>query len=206
MVSLNGGAYAGSSVFVLLQLTEGRFEITQENIFQPMGRKFLVTKASQARRTLYALDGQPAAEVLCRALQTAPDALAGALARHPFGLVEDGALRINEVERVNPDGSITGYCRFFEGTTVSLLTTCDFTASMQDTLRRLHGKMPNPEFTIAVNCYGRTQMYLKNGWMDAFTGALAASLGRYMGLTSHGEQLGKYQLNLTLLLLSMGKN
>ena len=26
-----------------------------------------------------------------------------------------------------------------------------------------------------------------------------------MGLTSHGEQLGKYQLNLTLLLLSMGK-
>ena len=204
-VSLNGGAYSSSSVFVLMQLAEGCFRITQENIFRPMGRQFRVTKANLARRTLYELDGQPAADVLCGAMNVQKDALAAALAQHPFGLALDGQLLINEVERVNPDGSITAYCRFFEGSTVSLLEPREFAETMDETLRRLHAAMPHPEFTVAVNCYSRTQMYLGNGWMNDFTDKMAASLGNYMGLTSHGEQLGKYQLNLTLLLLSMGK-
>ena len=62
--------------------------------------------------------------------------------------------------------------------------------------------MPQPALTIAVNCYSRTQMYLKNGWMDAFTRDMAAGLGDYIGFTTHGEQMRRYQTNLTLLLLS----
>ena len=129
-VSLNGGAYSSSSVFVLMQLAEGCFRITQENIFRPMGRQFRVTKANLARRTLYELDGQPAADVLCGAMNVQKDALAAALAQHPFGLALDGQLLINEVERVNPDGSITAYCRFFEGSTVSLLEPREFAETM----------------------------------------------------------------------------
>lgn len=170
-----------------------------------MGRQFCVTKANLARRTLYELDGQPAADVLCSAMNVRKDALAAALAQHPFGLALDGQLLINEVERVNPDGSITAYCRFFEGSTVSLLEPREFAETMDETLRRLHAAMPHPGLTVAVNCYSRTQMYLGNGWMNDFTDKMTASLGNYMGLTSHGEQLGKYQLDLTLLLLSMGK-
>ncbi len=74
-----------------------------------------------------------------------------------------------------------------------------------DTFRRLHDALPHPEFTIAVNCYSRTRLYLKKNWMEDFTREMSAELGSYLGLTSHGEQLGKYQRNLTLLLLSMGE-
>jgi hypothetical protein len=102
-VSLNGSVFSNSSVFVFLQLEKGRFQITQENIFRPMGRSFQVTRANLARCTLYELDRQPAA-----------------LFSHPFGRLLEGQPLINEVERVNGDGSITGYCRFFEGSTVSL--------------------------------------------------------------------------------------
>ena len=73
---------------------------------------------------------------------------------------------------------------------------------MAETFRRLHAEMPQPALTIAVNCYSRTQMYLKNGWMDAFTRDMAAGLGDYIGFTTHGEQMRRYQTNLTLLLLS----
>ena len=203
-VSRNGGVYTNSSVFVFLQLARGRFAITQENIFRPMDRKFQVTRANLARRTLYELDGQNAAAQLCQALGVSRGELPAALAEHPFGRLLDGEPLINEVERVNDDGSVTAYCRFYEGSTVSLLEPREFRSTMAETLGRLHEALPHPEFTLAVNCYSRTQLYLQNGWMDEFTRQMASQLGAYLGLTSHGEQLGKYQHNLTLLLLSAG--
>ncbi len=201
-VSLDGKAYAGSSIFAFLQLDGGRFRCAQENIFRPVGGTFRVTRANLARRTLYELDGKNAADVLSEALGVSRADLPAALAKHPFGRMLDGEPLINEVERVNADGSITAYCRFFEGSAVSLLELRDFRPVMQDTFRRLHETMPRPQFTVAVNCYSRTQLYLKNGWMDDFTRGMTAGLGNYLGFTSHGEQLGKYQRNLTLLLLS----
>ena len=203
-VSLNGGVYENSSVFVFLRLARGHFQITQENIFRPLSRSFTVTKASLARRTLYELDGQPAADVLCGALGVSRGELPEALAAHPFGRLYNGRHLINEVERVNTDGSVTAYCRFYEGSTVFLLTPREFQPTMAETFQNLRAAMPDPEFTVAVNCYSRTQMYLKNGWMEAFTRAMTENLGSYLGLTSHGEQLGGNQLNLTLLLLSVG--
>lgn len=204
-VSLNGSVYTNSSVFVLLRFETGCFHITQENIFRPMDKTFQVTKANFARRTLYELDGRPAHEVLCEYLGVSRTELPAMLAKHPFGRILTGQPLINEVERVNADGSITAYCRFFEGSTVSLLELRDFPSTMAETFRTLHEHMQNPKLTIAVNCYSRTQMYLEKGWMEEFTHAMAMELGDYLGLTTHGEQLGKYQLNLTLLLLSFGE-
>lgn len=205
-VSLNGSAYANSSVFVLLRLECGHFNITQENIFSPADKTFQVTRANTARRTLYELDGQPAADLLCDYLGITLEKLPAALAEYPFGRIQDGKLFINEVERVNADGSVTAYCRFFKNSTVSLLRVRDFRSTMAETFSEVRDKTGCPKFTIAVNCYSRTQMYLKNGWMDDFTNAMAKELGCYIGLTSHGEQLGKYQLNLTLLLLSFAED
>ena len=204
-VSLNGGVYQSSSVFVLLHLLSGRFQITQENIFRPMGKPFSVTKANLARRTLYELDGRPVSDVLCEALGVTRDQLPAALAQHPFGRILDDRLLINETERVNPDGSVTAYCRFYEGSTLSLLEPGDYASTMAQTLGNLRAAMPVPGLTVAVNCYSRTQMYLKNGWMEAFTRDMAAGLGDYLGFTTHGEQMRKYQTNLTLLLLSFGE-
>lgn len=203
MVSLNGDVYTNSSIFVMLQLNDGRFHITQENIFKPMGKKFRVTKANFERRTLYELDGRNAADAVCEALQISRDQLAEALKEHPFGRILDDRLLINEVERVNDDGSITAYCRFFEDSTISLLELCRPQDVMEKTFAQLHNAMPHLKFTIAVNCYSRTQMYLQKGWMDSFTDKMAEELGGYIGLTSHGEQYGRYQLNLTLLMLSI---
>jgi hypothetical protein len=205
-VSLNGKTYVGSSVYVLLHLNKGHFSIIQENIFAPMGPGWTVTQADTRRRTLYALDGRPASQVLCEALDVAPEGLADALAAHPLGRLADGRLLINEVERVNPDGSVTAYCRFFEGSSLSLLKLADFETTMADTFARLHEAVPQPAFSLAVNCYSRTQLYLKRGWMPAFAEKMAASLGPYLGFTSHGEQLGGDQLNLTLLILAFARD
>jgi len=203
-VSLNGRIYADSSVFALIQLSKGHVYIYQENIFKPMDHTFTITRADVDRRTIYELDGHPAAEVLCRALQVPFDQLALKLVRHPFGRIPDNKLFVDEVERVNQDGSITTFCRVFNQSQIVLLEPCDCQQTLSQTLAAIHAEMPVIDSSIIINCYSRTQMFLQNGWMDEFLHVFGTSMGAYIGLTSHGEQLGDYQLNLTLLVLSFG--
>lgn len=203
-VSLDGNVYSNSSVFALVSIEGEAIDICQENVFRPMGGGFRVTGSDVGRRTLHELDGRPAADVLCEALGVEPDGLAAALAEHPLGRVPKGQLFIDEVERIAGDGGIVTYCRILEGSEVVLLEARDFPTTMGDTLERIHAHLDRIDFALAVNCFSRTQMYLRNGWMDEFCERMSGSLGSYVGLTSHGEQLGRYQLNLTLLVLSFG--
>ncbi len=201
-VSLNGEVYANSSIFTLIHLKKGRLNIQLENIYQPMGIQYTVTKADPVQRTIYELDGQPADIVLCNALQVPLEKLAEALTKHPLGRQPTGNLYIDEIERINPDHSITTYCRILENSQISLLAVGDFPTTMEQSLTNIKSTLGLPEFSIIVNCFSRVNLYLKNGWMDDFTQKLNNGLGKYIGFTSHGEQLGDFNLNLTLLILS----
>lgn len=205
VVSLNGIVYANSSIFTFIHLTSGRLNIQLENIYRPVGPRHVVTKADPVQRTLYELDHEPAAAVLCRQLGVSEEALPQALAEHPFGRLPGDKLYIDEVERVNPDRSITTYCRLLNYSPVSLLELGEFPATMDQTLAAVKKQLGAVDFSLIVNCYSRTKLYQRQGWMETFTEKLGASLGNYLGFTSHGEQLGSFNINLTLLILSFGR-
>ena len=200
-VSLNGSVYTNSSVFALLQLEKGSMQVYLENIYKPMGIQYTVTKSDIMNRTIYALDGKPAADVLCQALQVPFEELASALALHPFGRLPSGRLYIDEIERINRDRSITTYCRILEDSQISLLELDDFPTVMQQTFAKIHADKTPLEFSILINCFSRVNLYLQKNWMNEFHQQLTRSLGSYLGFTSHGEQLGDFNLNLSLLLL-----
>lgn len=203
-VSLDGDVYANSSVFTFIHLPEGRIYTHLENIYRPMGLQYTVTKSDPPARTLYELDGRPAAEVLCEALQVPFSDLAAALALHPFGRQPDDKLYIDEVERINEDRSITTYCRLLNYSKVSLLELCDFPSTMAGTVEAIHQELDTIDFSLMVNCFSRVKLYQNKGWMKPFTDTMGACLGSYLGFTSHGEQLGSFNINLTLLVLSLG--
>ena len=204
-VSLNGTVYGDSTVFVFLHLERGHFYIYQENIFEPMNYEFTVTRADVENRRIYELDGYPAAAVLCRALQVPFEALEEALHRHPLGRTPQGKLFITEVEGVNADGSITTYCHVFNQSRIALLSLRDFRQTQEETLDHIHAALPHITCSFLVQCYSRTQLYAHEGWLDIFTQRLHQSLGACAGLTSHGEQLNRFFLNMTLLILSLGE-
>ena len=203
-VSLNGSVFSNSSVFAFIHMERGHIGIYQENIFRPMGRIYEVTRADAPTRTLYELAGRPAAAVLCEALQVEEGKLAEALALHPFGRLLGDSLYIDEVERINPDHSITAYCRILPGSRLTLLELDDPLQVRQNTLQRIQAEFHSLDFSIMVHCFSRTQLFLRQGGMDGLTRDLAAGLGPYIGLTSHGEQMGDFQVNMTMLLLCFG--
>lgn len=203
-ISLNGVTYANSSIYALVHLDDGKIGITLENVFKPMGKEYRATKADATSRTLYELDGQSASEVLCKDLGITHNQLAQTLAAHPFGRIPKGQLYINEVERVNDDGSITTYCRILNGSKVVLLEIADLEETMKKTWKTFHENNEQPKFSLIVNCYSRTQLYLKNEWMDTFTQEMNKEVGPYIGYTTHGEVLDDFLLNLSLIVITFG--
>ena len=203
-VSLNGCIYRESTVFALLCVGNDRLHIQQENIFEPWGREFSVTKANVEEHTIYELDGHPVSEVLCKALKVPREQLAGALELHPFGRIAGEQVFISEIKSVNEDGSITTYCRIFNQTPIALLQMVDTKKALAKTLDAIHRDLNRVDFSLMVNCFRRSCLYAERGELDGFARELHASLGPYLGLTSYGEQLDTYQLSLTMLILSFG--
>ena len=199
-VSLNGSVYDDHSVFVFIRPEKGRVHIALENIFQPLGGSFMVTKADVESRTIYELDGHPAADVLCCALDVPFADLSKALAVHPLGRVPDGELFINEVRCVNPDRSVSTYCRVFNHTPVALLELRDMSQALGETLASVRAALPETVFSVMVNCFRRTDLFLGKGVMSEFTDTLAGALGSFIGISSFGEQLGSYQLSMSMLI------
>lgn len=204
-VSLDGVVYPASSVYVILHLDSGKFVRYQENIFHPLGKKHRVTKADVENRTIYELDGHPISHVLCREFGVTPDKLPETLALHPFGRIAGSRLFTSEIEKVNPDGSVTTFCRTFNQTDIYTLHLGDSEAETKKTLEDIHSLLARIDFSLLVNCYSRVQLYEKRGWIDTFNKEMGTSLSPYIGLTSHGEQLDDYLLNLTLLILAFGE-
>lgn len=203
-VSYNGDVFVNSSIYAMIHLEEGSINIVLENIFQPMGHEHIVTKTDIENRVLYELDNEPACDVLCRDLNVSREGLADALALHPFGRIPKGKLFIDEVEKINEDGGISTYCRILYRSKLVLLEPCNLEKTMADTRKRLRETMGQVDFSIIVNCYSRTQLYLNNGWMDKFTKGMNETLGTYIGFTSHGELLDDFLLNLSLIMISFG--
>ena len=202
-VSLNGLVYDDSSIFILLQLEKGRLQVFKENIFQPLPQRFRVTRANAAKHILYELDGHPAAEVLSHALKVEPDLLVQELVKHPLGRIKQGnEIFICDCSAVHPDGSISTLCRIFNQTQVSLLELRPYQTVLQETLAQVNAALPRPDFSLIFNCYGRTKMFLDQGWLPNFTSQLDAGLGLYAGITSHGEELDTIHLNLTMLIVA----
>jgi hypothetical protein len=203
-VSLNGVVYQESTVFALLCVGSGRLHIQQENIFEPLGRELTATKVDVEAHTIYELDGHKAAEVLCKLLKVPDEKLGEALALHPFGRIAGDRLFVSEIKSVNPDGSITTYCRIFNQSPIAVLQMIDTKKALQETLSAIHRDLTRVDFSLMVNCFRRSCLYAERGEMESFARQLHSSLGPYLGLTSYGEQLDTYQLSLTMLILSFG--
>ena len=203
-VSLNGRVLENSTIFTFLHVPEGKIHIQQENIFEPLGKEFTVTRADVVNGIIYELDGHKAAEVLSRALKLPSSELPAAAAMHPVGRVDGDRLFVSEIKSVNPDGSITTYCRIFNQTSLAVLKLSDIAKVQAETLAAVHRELNRVDFSLVVNCYSRTCMYKQMGLLPGFARGLHASLGNYLGLTSYGEQFHTFQCSLTMLIVSLG--
>ena len=199
-VALNGEIYKQTCAFVFIHNLEGKIGFYRENIFKPTSFRFTATYADCEDRTVMEYDGEPAAEILSRALNVTTDKLQKELTLHPMGRIVDGSINITEANEVLPDGSISYFATIYNHTKMLLLETDNVRRVWSETVQRVRNDIPKPSFTISVNCLSRSRLFENEGCFGEFVNVLR-NYGNFIGVSGYGEQLNFIHLNQTMVLL-----
>ena len=200
LVSLDGEVFTEASVFVLIKNLGGRIITYKENIFKATGHFFTATDVDCDERIVYQYDYKPAQEALALALNVPVSEIKEELRERPVGRITGKEVYITDTRSFNDDGSITYQARIYNRTRLALLEVSDPEKVWNETAANISYEVPNPSFTLCVNCYGRTLYFKKNGIFDAFVSKLAGEYGNVFGITGHGEQINYEHFNQTMVL------
>ena len=199
-VALNGDIYNQTCVFVFIHNLNGRIGFYRENIFKPTSSRFTATYADCEERTVVEYDGEPAAEILSRALNVPVNKLKAELSMHPMGRITDGEIFITEADEIFEDGSISYFATIYNHTKMLLLETDNIKRVWNETVQRVKNEISNPSFTISINCLSRSRMFENQSCFGEFVNNLR-NFGKFAGLSGYGEQLNFIHLNQTMVLL-----
>ena len=200
VVALDREIYAQSCAFVFIHNLDGKINFYRENIFKPTSYKFTATYADCEDRLVMEYDGEPAAEILSRALMVPVEKLAETLETHPMGRIADGGINVTEFDKIHEDGSISYYATIYNHTKMMLLEPDNVKRVWNETVQRVKNDFESPSFTIAVSCLSRSRFFEKENCFGEFVNSLR-NCGKFIGLSGYGEQLNFVHLNQTMILV-----
>lgn len=200
VVAMNGNLYANTCVFVFIHNLQGKIYLTKENIFKPTDKEYRVTDVDCDDYVVYEYDGIPAKYAMENALGVQYEENPQLFNEHPMGRITNNDIHITELNKINPDGSITYFSRIYNFTKMVVLEKDDFDTVWEKTHKQVKENIENPSFTICINCHSRTIMFEKDGRLKDFVAVLKKNYGKYIGVATFGEQLNFANLNQTMLL------
>jgi hypothetical protein len=171
--------------------------------FVPSQKKLVITLADPERRTVYEINGEPAAGAYARALGiTEAELTPWHFASFPFMLDLGEQLLPRAIRAKNDDGSLLLACAIEEGLVVSIAESKDPLVTLETSLKDVRARVPNPAALLVFDCVARRTELEGRGLMDA-AGKLMADYG-CVGFSSYGEQLGPMHTNHTLTGIALG--
>jgi hypothetical protein len=172
------------AVLMLLEMAVP-FTILKTCSFEPTAHRFTITRADEANRVVYELDGRPALEAYARAAGTTPAQLGGEVfMKHPVGMMLDGDPWIRSPQQALPDGGLKFYCRINEGSEVHLMRSTDLVGETRQAMSRAAQEVGGRAAgAIVFNCILR-RLELDasgghGGFRSAFAGLAAAGFHTY---------------------------
>ena len=201
LVALNGTVYRDCAVFAFIRNKDGAIATYRENIYTPTNKTLTVTDADVSERRIYEYDDKPAYQAMKEAVGVEGKRAEVEIARLPVGRMEDGEIFITDVCSINDDDSLTYYSRVYNMTKVAVLELGDLDKVWSETAAKCKKIMPNPSFTLAINCAGRTRTIEELRKIDDLTECLSENYGCIVNVSGFGEQLLNSHFNQTLVLV-----
>jgi hypothetical protein len=200
-VSYNGKCFSDACVYLFIKNLSGKIFAKKENLYHPTEKKFKSTNVDVDSRTVYEYDYKPAALLMSEELNIPIENLEHYLSRNPIGQLIDNNIYITDSHKVNPDNSISYFSRIFNYTQIALLKVKNPYSVWNETFNSIKEKNFNIDFSIAINCIGRTKYFEEMNLFEEFTKVLKTNYGDYIGIAGFGEQMNFMQLNQTFVIL-----
>ncbi|AGF56606.1 hypothetical protein B0P06_005119 [Clostridium saccharoperbutylacetonicum] len=175
-----------------------RTSLIKENIYEPSGKRLLVTAADTINRTVKTFNKVPASIEYARVLGVTEENLPNMFMNNPLGKIYKDDVVIASPMKVNADKSITFYCQVIPNTFVEVLKPIDPDEQVKRTLGRLPFK---PSFIFSVHCILRSLKFKEEKLWKNIDKEIISCCSNTTGFISYGEQYYKAHANQTMVML-----
>lgn len=189
---------------MLFVKTSCKFDIRQEDIFNPTGKTFFVGESDPVSRTITRLDGISAKAAYARKLGVSETQAEGMTFENPFGRYLNGNIHIGALAGFTPDGKITTFARIVPNSTLELMHIGDPLQKCDETCSGIRQTIPNPKFALLMSCITRTMHFESKGISSQIISKYNNAFPSFAGFSAYGEQLNRMHCNQTLVTLVMG--
>ncbi len=202
-VSYNGKTTQDGAVMLFVK-TRCKFDIRQEDIFNPTGKQIYVTRSDTMKRELHTLNGRPAATVYAEQLGMSESKAAQNTFENPFGRFVNGSIHIAAIASLTSDKKITTFARVTPNSTLEMMHIGDALKKADETCSGIRSVIPRPKFTLLMTCITRTMYFDRSGMKGSIIDKYKNTFPTFCGFSCYGEQIGRIHCNQTLVSLVIG--
>ena len=203
-VSYNGKVTQDGAAMLFVKTT-CKFDIRQEDIFNPTGKRMLVTASNPIDRTISTLNGLPAQTVYAQQLGVSEKEAAEMTFENPFGRYLNGALHIAALSGFTPDKKIGLFARVVPNSTLEMMHIGDPRQKADETCSGIKSAIPSPKFTLLMTCITRTMAFNRMKIGSEIIRKYNAVFPTFCGFSCYGEQIGRIHCNQTLVSVVIGE-
>lgn len=201
-VFAGGQALPHGAVLVLVQ-TELPFEVFKTQHFAAGERRMVVTAAHCPTRTVYEIDGLPAADEFARLHGKTFDGLGpDFFAAHPLLVRVGGGEYVRSIQRKNPDGSLSFFCAIEEGLVLRDACGHELVQDFTQMVGKLERSLGGVQATIVFDCILRRLECERLGTVPQVSAIFERA--RSCGFSTYGEQFRGIHVNQTLTGVAIG--
>ncbi len=202
-VSVNGQTTQDGAAMMFVK-TSGKFDIRQEDIFNPTGKTFLVGESDPVNRTIGRLDGRTPKAAYASKLGVTESQAESMTFENPFGRFLNGSIHIAALAGFTPDGKITTFARVVPNSTLELMHVGDHLAKCDETCAGIKSEIPEPKFVLLMSCITRTMFFDRTYTSSKIIEKYNRAFPSFAGFSAYGEQLGRIHCNQTLVSVVLG--
>ncbi|MBQ0052006.1 MAG: FIST C-terminal domain-containing protein [Treponema sp.] len=203
-VSYNGKTTQDGAAMLFVK-TSSRFDIRQEDIFNPTGKTVYVTESDTVNRTIYKINGRPAKSVYAEQLGVSESQAEGMTFENPFGRHINGAIHIAALAGFTPERALTTFARVVPNSTLEMMHIGDPEEKCDETCAGIKNVIPNPKFVLMMTCITRTMAFERMRISDKIIRKYQNAFPTFCGFSCYGEQIGRVHCNQTLVTVTIGE-
>ena len=195
-VFYNGEFHRDAAVLLLVGTGKPFTVFSIDHINSPVS-KLVVTHADPESRTVYEINGEPAAQYYASLLgMKAEDLTPDVFSLFPLAVLVGGKYFIRSIQKVDlATNAITFYCAVDIGIILTFVQLGDCIEALESKLDKLQAQLGEPEFVYACDCFLR-RLEIQQGKKDHEIRRLQQ---RYnvAGFNAYGEHIHSVHLNQT---------
>ena len=195
-VFYNGEFHRDAAVLLLVGTGKPFTVFSIDHINSPVS-KLVVTHADPESRTVYEINGEPAAQYYASLLgMKAEDLTPDVFSLFPLAVLVGGKYFIRSIQKVDlATNAITFYCAVDIGIILTFIQLGDCIEALENKLDKLRAELGEPEFVYACDCFLR-RLEIQQGKNDHEIKRLQQKY-KVAGFNAYGEHIHSIHLNQT---------